>query len=86
MVSADPDMRFTFGAVLGGAYLAMAQVLSDYFVSTAYLSFFQFIWGPVRSGDSLLSQLPERSGAFEGHGTSECVRGTLSLILKRRSL
>jgi hypothetical protein len=86
MVPAEPDMKFTFGAVLGGAYLATAQVLSDYLLAPAYFSFFQFIWGLVRSGISLLSELPEGSGAFEGHGTPEYVHGILSLILNHRSL
>ena len=86
MVSENPDVRFTFGAVLGGAYLATVQVALRSLVSTAYLSFFQFIWSLVRSGVSLLSQLPEGFGAFEGHGMSEGVHGIHLLILERRSL
>ena len=80
------DVRFTFGAVLGGAYIATAQVLSDYLLAPLTFSFFQFIWGPVCSGVSLLSKLPEGFGVFEGHGTSECMHSILSLILNRRSL
>lgn len=34
------DVRFTFGAVLGGAYIATAQVLSDYLLAPlTFLSF-----------------------------------------------
>lgn len=86
-VSAKPDVRFTFGAVLGGSYIATAQVLSEYFFTTAYLPFFQFIWGLMHSGDSLCSELPQGSGAFEGLGTSGFMHACPPpLTLRRRSL
>ena len=45
MISTNPDVRFTFGAILGGAYLATAQVLS-YYVLAPLTPFLSVYLGP----------------------------------------